>query len=117
MARKRSDALQEFWFLVESSSEPRLVLLQRFATVHIPLGREHARATRRRFQHRDRTKEHEAAEPCFVCGKRATQRHHIIQVQHGGTNRANNLVPICGNCHTAIHPWLGSDESAQPVVT
>jgi 5-methylcytosine-specific restriction endonuclease McrA len=32
--------------------------------------------------------------------------HHIIQLQHGGSNRKANLVRICEWCHAAIHPWM-----------
>lgn len=47
-------------------------------------------------------------EPCFVCHYRKTDRHHIIQIQHGGSNYARNLVPLCERCHGTVHPWLGA---------
>lgn len=48
------------------------------------------------------------AEQCFVCysGERRLYWHHIIQVQHGGSETPRNLVCICHRCHKLIHPWL-----------
>jgi len=48
------------------------------------------------------------ADGCFVCadGSRPRIWHHILQVQHGGSNTARNKVALCGPCHSAIHPWL-----------
>jgi hypothetical protein len=36
--------------------------------------------------------------------------HHIIQLQHGGSNVDSNLIAICETCHAAIHPWLKAPE-------
>lgn len=30
-------------------------------------------------------------------------RHHIIQLQHGGRNIPNNIVHLCRSCHKEIH--------------
>jgi len=45
---------------------------------------------------------------CFACGahRRAMVSHHIIQIQHGGSNGPRNRVTICEPCHSAVHPWL-----------
>lgn len=45
---------------------------------------------------------------CFACFSRSrrTYWHHVIQVQHGGSNDTRNLVRICHACHQRIHPWL-----------
>ena len=43
---------------------------------------------------------------CFVCGHDPDHRHHIVQIQHGGTNGAANLVWLCRPCHERIHPWM-----------
>lgn len=32
--------------------------------------------------------------------------HHIVTVEHGGSNNPWNLVPICHVCHRRIHPWM-----------
>jgi hypothetical protein len=44
--------------------------------------------------------------PCFICFSTTTHRHHIIQIQNGGLNDADNIVPICNKCHCIIHPWM-----------
>lgn len=47
---------------------------------------------------------------CFCCGISRNSvrliRHHIVQVQNGGSNTKRNLVAICQHCHASIHPWL-----------
>ena len=44
---------------------------------------------------------------CWACVGWATlYRHHVIQLQHGGTNEHINILSICGECHAAVHPWL-----------
>lgn len=52
---------------------------------------------------------------CFVCNAKATLRHHLIQLQHGGDNSRRNLISLCKSCHAEIHPWLGkgSNKSEQ----
>jgi 5-methylcytosine-specific restriction endonuclease McrA len=45
--------------------------------------------------------------PCFICGSNKTVvRHHMIQVQHGGTNINKNIITVCESCHEGIHPWM-----------
>ena len=46
-------------------------------------------------------------QPCFGCrsdGRHAW--HHIIQIQHGGSNYVRNIVSLCDACHADVHPWL-----------
>lgn len=44
---------------------------------------------------------------CWCCqGWSDVFNHHIVQLQHGGTNDRLNMVRICGECHRGIHPWL-----------
>lgn len=46
---------------------------------------------------------------CWACaGFADLVRHHVIQLQNGGTNWHLNTVKICEACHAAIHPWLAS---------
>jgi 5-methylcytosine-specific restriction endonuclease McrA len=52
---------------------------------------------------------------CFACGSRADCRHHIIQLQHGGRNKPENLVSLCDDCHAEIHPWLKEKSSGARV--
>ncbi len=40
---------------------------------------------------------------CQVCGKskgKILQTHHIVYRSNGGTNRADNLITVCADCHT-----------------
>ena len=40
---------------------------------------------------------------CQVCGKskgKILQTHHIVYRSNGGTNRADNLITVCTDCHT-----------------
>ncbi len=53
-------------------------------------------------------------QPCWVCRSRSTVTHHIVQVQHGGTNVKANLCRLCDGCHAAVHPWM--DASEHPIV-
>ena len=48
------------------------------------------------------------ASECFGCKNRDRRKawHHVIQIQHGGSNCRGNLVSICEVCHGRIHPWL-----------
>jgi hypothetical protein len=52
---------------------------------------------------------------CFACLKRShrTYRHHIIQVQHGGSNDQRNIVDICLNCHKRLHPWIPEGDTTE----
>lgn len=45
---------------------------------------------------------------CFGCrgAGRLFHRHHVIQVQHGGSNYIRNMVALCEACHADVHPWL-----------
>lgn len=54
------------------------------------------------------------ADRCFVCQNEEWHLswHHIIQVQHGGSNDPRNFVRVCGWCHGRIHPWLPEPTSA-----
>lgn len=89
----------------------RLTLLQKFACIKVrpkrhkehvlvPLHELRARAnriTRTRFPFG----------ACWACGSWAELfRHHVIQLQHGGTNCHLNFVKICEMCHAEVHPWL-----------
>ena len=43
--------------------------------------------------------------PCRVCTKRASviEMHHVVLREHAGDDVAENLVPLCRPCHTALH--------------
>lgn len=44
---------------------------------------------------------------CWCCwAGMAKHRHHVVQLQNGGRNIPENIVPLCEHCHKMIHPWL-----------
>ncbi len=40
---------------------------------------------------------------CVVCGQVATNLHHIKYRGQGGTDKPENLAPLCYYCHSAHH--------------
>jgi len=40
---------------------------------------------------------------CLNCGKIATNLHHIVYKSHCGTDKPDNLAPLCYNCHSGHH--------------
>ena len=38
---------------------------------------------------------------CLMCGDRATDVDHIIELAAGGTNTIDNVQPLCKDCHKA----------------
>lgn len=48
----------------------------------------------------------------YQCGRCGTYKgdtsvnevHHVIHLQHGGSNSLDNLVGLCGHCHALMHP-------------
>jgi hypothetical protein len=45
---------------------------------------------------------------CCNCERSDTRLdvHHIVPIEHGGTNRLSNLAVLCFDCHAKIHPWM-----------
>ena len=39
---------------------------------------------------------------CLVCGAKWHEIHHIIPKCAGGTDEAENLIPLCINCHNSV---------------
>jgi 5-methylcytosine-specific restriction protein A len=33
----------------------------------------------------------------------ATMTHHVVPLSRGGTNRSDNLLPVCRECHDRLH--------------
>lgn len=104
LAVSEFDAVNEFWKATQKPDADRLALLKAFAEIAIvrPADWDYGeiRASKRGNSKLDGE--------CFCC--RTTRGgivwHHIIQIQHGGSNYARNQVPICHACHSEIHPWL-----------
>lgn len=46
---------------------------------------------------------------CQVCGKKdkVLQTHHIVYKSNGGTDRVNNLIAVCTDCHTSTNHKKG----------
>ena len=42
-------------------------------------------------------------ETCIICGKLATEKHHLKSRKSGGPDAEWNLLPIDRACHTKIH--------------
>lgn len=98
-------ALALFWDQAEDARTDRLALLQLFAEIAIVRPAEwDLENLRRQFE----SFSFAEVERCFTCrsGDRTIVRHHVIQLQHGGSNTPRNFVAICTRCHAAVHPWL-----------
>lgn len=39
---------------------------------------------------------------CYVCDRKATDRHHVLPLCKGGLNDPKNLVPLCKKCHKRL---------------
>lgn len=102
--------LAYFWTAVAEDVD-RLALLQQLAVVAIDRPSEWDRDDVRAGM--AGTTLRLTADHCFVCLNAGwlLSWHHIIQVQHGGSNDARNFVRVCGWCHQRIHPWLHAPTS------
>lgn len=40
------------------------------------------------------------------CNNLAVLRHHVQPLSKGGRNKANNIVPLCNDCHILVHPHM-----------
>lgn len=99
--------LTRFWLhcnFIDYSTVYKLKRLKQFAEVVI--SGSNKKSKRRRLRERFVYSNFRLERVCFACAEPATVRHHIIQLQHGGTNVATNLLPLCEECHADIHPWL-----------
>lgn len=62
---------------------------------------------------------------CARCGRRdgnvntgSLHVHHYVPLSSGGTNELSNLMPLCGDCHSLMHPGNGlvdGDYSEAPI--
>lgn len=98
-------ALNEFWRAAhEEFALNRVPLLRAFAEIAIVRPADWNPSVIRANAHEHNLK----ADGCFGCRQQKTKLgwHHVIQIQHGGSNYLRNRVAICESCHAAIHPWL-----------
>lgn len=50
---------------------------------------------------------------CWNCGeKEAVDHHHIVFASQGGSDEADNIIPLCRgvNCHNTAHSGLKEQE-------
>lgn len=99
------EALAEFWRAAGRDDADRLALLRTFAEIAIVRGPDWDPA-----RIRAHAKDHRlSSDRCFVCrSNELADWHHVIQIQHGGSNYLRNRVALCRTCHAAVHPWLSS---------
>lgn len=49
---------------------------------------------------------------CVSCGSHENlEYHHIVPLYVGGSNRPTNIVPLCKQCHYAVHYGVRLDKS------
>lgn len=99
-------ALQVFWNSVcPVDAAERVAVLRTFAEVAIerPAGWD-PKAIRAEADQQ----QHRRGAVCLACrhADRPIDWHHVIQIQHGGSNTVRNRVPLCEICHARVHPWL-----------
>lgn len=95
--------LDYFWSACKEGAD-RLELLLQLSVVAVPTGPGwDPKVVRAAFVRRPYPEK-----GCFSCYNRGRKMawHHIIAVDHGGSNDIWNQVPICHVCHRRIHPWL-----------
>jgi hypothetical protein len=112
-ARKQQSRLMvEFWRQANNGAD-RLSLLCRYAAIKLDVPPEQPKRTRTRYENWKRAGgglESAGAGACWCCAGETERRswHHVIQVQHGAANSRKAMVPVCDECHRAIHPWMKS---------
>lgn len=102
--------LAYFWEMVREDAD-RLALLEQLATVAVQRPDDWSPEAIR--QEHDAAKyDGGQAERCFCCrtGDRRLYWHHVIAIQHGGSNSGHNTVPVCLRCHGTVHPWLNANK-------
>lgn len=95
--------LDYFWASCRDGADRPAILLQ-LSVIAVPTAPGwSAAAVRSAFVSRRHT-----FDGCFTCFRRDRRVawHHIIAIEHGGSNDIWNQVEICHVCHKRIHPWL-----------
>lgn len=114
--KKRNIILRQFlaYFASLTSKKQKLAALKEIAAMDFPVSdkpiKDRIKVRRGKFN-KHKHKKLDLAGNCVVCGASADVRHHIIQLQKGGTNGPQNLVLLCDPCHEEIHPWLKTASS------
>lgn len=95
---------------ISTEKSDRLALLRRFAELRTQNSTPKQKR-REAFNrcHRPRGK----VSVCWCCRTAAILvEHHVVQLQHGGTNWNLNREWICESCHAEVHEWL---QESKPV--
>jgi len=51
---------------------------------------------------------------CCICGTlHCVQVHHIVPNEHGGSDRIDNAIPLCPNCHDNVHAQKASGRTTR----
>lgn len=106
-------AVLDFFWLMDRGGADRHALLLMLSAVVIARPSDWDRACIRR-EHEQRgslVRLRLDTTQCFACRARGRRLyfHHILEVQHGGSNATRNQVPLCFSCHQFLHPWLTED--------
>lgn len=46
---------------------------------------------------------HARSRDCLTCGYYRASAHHLVRRSQGGDDVMENLIPLCGSCHGALH--------------
>jgi hypothetical protein len=106
------DAALAFFWMMNAKVDDRLGLLFVLGQVVINRPASWDRAVVRR-DHLAAWADHASLPACYGCGSHEkVYLHHIIGVQHGGSNGRRNQVALCFRCHQYLHPWLTDQRTA-----
>lgn len=107
--------LDYFWAMVRADAD-RVALLKQVSDVRLERPSDwDMKAIRDAVNKRGPAIRLVQAQQCFTClnAEHWLYWHHIVQVQHGGTNTPSNLVSLCHTCHQRVHPWLMSPTTVE----
>lgn len=99
-----ADVLTAFWAVCRHDDADRLELVRQLSTVTVRTAPDWSpKRVRAEFKERPYP-----AAGCFTCYRRDRRLawHHLVTIDHGGSNGIWNLVALCHTCHRRIHPWL-----------
>lgn len=102
---KYKGRLNGFWFYTPESPAARLEKLIEISNFCSRKATPRDLFTKRRSFNKNKYKLLQLSK-CYVCKEKANHRHHLVQLQNGGTNIKNNLVGLCEECHAKVHPFM-----------
>lgn len=102
LSMSEAEILNVFWRSANEPGANKLQLLRAFTEIAIVRPADWNISEIRAEAHKHML----SASECFVCRGEYSDWHHVIQIQFGGSNYVRNRVPLCGKCHSDVHPWL-----------